>query len=230
MPIRPGAASRRLRRAVKYGVPFDPTSLDLDAWFVDPDMFRSRKAWHRAGFDILNPAKNTECMVAAHPSAPGYLFKKYPDDFRSQREQRENFSARVEGSERLARLITKRDLKHIVAPRKHVHVLPRSFGKDTQVLIVERLDILGTEKTEACFHDIAEPVLRELILVLVRYRGLDSNSKNVQFTTDGKIAFIDLENWQRAYRKEVRLRSISTYMSKRGRKLAEKILGERTRG
>ena len=83
----------------------------------------------------------------------GYLFKKYPDDFRSQREQRANFAARVEGSERLAHLI-------------------------------------------------------------------------LQFTRDGKIAFVDLENWQRAYRKEVRLSSISTYMSKRGRKLAEQILGE----
>ena len=207
-------------------MPFDPIALDLDAWFVDPEMFRSRKAWGRAGFDILNPAKNTECMVAAHPEAPGYLFKKYPDDFRSQSEQRANFAARVEGSERLARLIAKRDLKHIVAPRKHVHVLPRSFGKDTQVLVVERLDILGTEKTEECFHEITEPVLRELISVLVRYRGLDSNSKNVQFTREGKIAFVDLENWQRAYRKEVRLSSISTYMSKRGRKLAETILAE----
>ena len=226
MPIRPRAANRRLRRAVKYSVSFDPTSLDLDAWFVDPEMFQSRKAWGRAGFNILNPAKNTECMVASHPGALDYLFKKYPDAFRSQREQRENFAARVEGSERLARLIQKRDLKHIVAPRKHVHVLPRSFGRDAHILIVERIDIVGTENTEACFHEITEPVLRELISVLIAYRGLDSNSKNVQFTRDGKIAFVDLENWQRAYRKEVRLRSIGTYLSKGGRKLANKLLDE----
>jgi hypothetical protein len=132
----------------------------------------------------------------------------------------------MEGSERLGRFIQKHGLVHVVAPRKHVHVLPRSFGRDAQVLVVERLDILGTSKTEDCFHDIAEPVLRELISVLVAYRGLDSNSKNVQFTRDGKIAFVDLENWQRAYRKEVRLRSIGTYLSKSGRKLANKILDE----
>ena len=205
---------------------FDPTSLPLDAWFSDPDMFRSRKTWGRAGFDVREQAKDTEVLVAAHPSAPGYLFKKYPNDFRSQREQRENFAARLEGSQRLGRFIQKHGLRHIVAPRKYVHDLPRSFGSHAQVLVVERLDILGTRKSEERFHEISEPVLRELISVLVAYRGLDSNSKNVQFTADGKIAFVDLENWQRAYRKEVRLSSISTYMSKRGRKLAEQILGE----
>jgi hypothetical protein len=205
-------------------VTFDPISLNLAAWFDDPDMFRSRKAWSRAGFDVCDPAKDTECMVAAHPSAPGYLFKKYPDDFRSQREQRENFAARLEGSVRLGRFINKHGLVHIKAPRKHVHVLPRTFGRDNQVLIVERLDIVGTKETEDRFHDIDESVLRELIAVLTAFRGLDSNSKNVQFTTDGKIAFVDLENWQRAWRKDVRLRSIRTYLSKRGRRLAERLL------
>jgi len=29
---------------------------------------------------VLDPAKDTECMVAAHRSAPGYLFKKYTDE------------------------------------------------------------------------------------------------------------------------------------------------------
>jgi len=205
---------------------FDPTSLDLDAWFVDPDMFRSRKTWRRAGFDVLDPAKDTECMVASHPSAPSYLFKKYPDAFRSQREQRENFAARIEGSVRLGHFINKHGLRHVVAPTKHLHVLPRSFGRDAQVLVVERLDIVGVDKTEDRFHDIAEPVLRELIVVLTEFRGLDSNSKNVQFTCDGKIAFVDLENWRRAWRKEVRLSSIGTYLSKSGRKLASRILDD----
>jgi hypothetical protein len=205
---------------------FDPTSLKLDEWFEDPDMFRSRKSWRKAGFDVRDPAKDSECMVASHPSAPDYLFKKYPDDFRSQHEQRENFAARLEGSVRLGRFIDKHGLIHIKAPRKHVHVLPRTFGRDNQVLIVERLDIVGTKETEDRFHDITEPVLRELITVLAAFRGLDSNSKNVQFTTDGKIAFVDLENWQRAWRKEVRLRSIGTYLSKRGRKRAARLLDD----
>jgi hypothetical protein len=80
-------------------VAFDPTSLDLDALFTDPDMFDSRRAWRRAGFEVLDPAKDTECMVAAHPTAPGYLFKKYTSVI-SRREQRANYASRARGASR----------------------------------------------------------------------------------------------------------------------------------
>ena len=204
---------------------FDPKSLDLDGLFTDPDMFDSRRAWRRAGFNVLDPAKDTECMVAAHRSAPGYLFKKYANDI-SHKEQRENYAARIEGAARLAELVRRKSLQHVVAPRKHLHDLPKSFGKSSCVLVVERLDIVGTNESEARYHDIADPVLRDLLRVIVRFKGLDSNSKNVQFTRDGRIAFVDLENWNRSDRKEVRLKSISNYLSKDKLKLARRILDD----
>ena len=204
---------------------FDPKSLDLDGLFADPDMFDSRRAWRRAGFDVLDPAKDVECMVAAHPSAPGYLFKKYADDI-SQKEQRENYAARIEGAARLAELIRRERLVHVVAPKKHLHDLPKSFGKSSRVLVVERIDVVGAGASERRYHDIADPVLRDLLRVIVRFKGLDSNSKNVQFTRDGRIAFVDLENWNRNDRKEVRIKSIGSYLSKEKLKLAHRILDE----
>lgn len=204
---------------------FDPKSLDLDGLFTDPDMFDSRKAWRRAGFDVLDPAKATECMVAAHPSAPSYLFKKYADDV-SQKEQNENYAARIEGAARLAELIRRESLQHVVAPKKHLHDLPKSFGKSSCVLVVERLDIVGSDESERRYRDVADDVLRDLLRVLVAFKGLDSNSKNVQFTQGGKIAFIDLENWGRKDRDEVRLKSIGSYLSKDKLKLARKILDD----
>jgi len=209
-------------------VAFDPKSLDLDRLFTDPAMFASRKAWQRAGFDVLKPAKDIECMVAAHASAPGYLFKKYTDAV-SNHDQCGNYDARIEGAQRVAKLIRKESLRRIVVAQKHLHELPRSFGKHVRVLVVERLDVVGTDESERCYKHIAEDVLRELLIVLVRYRGLDSNSKNVQFTRDGKIAFVDLENWKRAYRKPVALKSIGSYMAKDRLQLAHKILGDLTR-
>jgi hypothetical protein len=205
---------------------FDPAALELDKLFVDPDMFDSRKAWRRAGFDVLDPQKDTECMVAGHASAPGYLFKKYPDRI-SQAVQRDNFAARARGAARVAELIRALSLEHAVVPQKHVHELPRSFGKDVQVLVVERLDIVGTDASEERYANIAEPVLRDLLRVLVKFPGLDSNSKNVQFTRGGKIAFIDLENYRRRDRTEVTLRSIRDYLSREKFKLARTILGAR---
>lgn len=207
---------------------FDPKSLGLDRLFTDPGMFASRKTWARAGFDVLNPAKDIECMVAAHASAPGYLFKKYTDAV-SNSEQCDNYDARIEGAERVTKLIHKESLKHIVVAQKYIHELPRDFGKRARVLVVERLDVVGTDESERRYKHIADDVLRELLIVLVRYRGLDSNSKNVQFTREGKIAFVDLENWRRAYRKPVHLKSISSYMAKDRLALAHKILGDLAR-
>jgi len=206
-------------------VPFDPRSLDLGALFVDPDMFDSRRAWRRAGFDVFDPAKDTECMVAAHPSAPGCLFKKYADDV-SRREQAANYEARIEGARRLADLIRRQDLQHVVVPEKHLHDLPRSFGKSSWVLVVERLDVVGPGESERSYRRITEEILRDLLRVLVAFPGLDSNSKNVQFTRAGQIAFVDLENWRRRDRRQVQLKSIGSYLSKDGRKQARKILDD----
>lgn len=189
-------------------------------------MFDSRKAWRREGFEVRDPAKDTECMIASHPSTPGYLFKKYPSPERSEKEQRANFMARIEGSRRLASFIQKHGLRHVVVPRKYLHELPRAFGKAASVLVVERLDIVGSGASEDLYRHIAEPVLRELLMVLVELPGLDSNSKNVQFTRDGKIAFVDLENCCRPDRKRVRLKSIGEYLSKDRRKIAHRILDE----
>ena len=202
---------------------FDPTSVGLAALFTDPSMFHSRRAWRRAGFDVLDPAKDTECMVAAHPSAPGCLFKKYPDDV-SRREQNANYTARIEGAGRVAEFIRRRGLQHVAVPKKYLHELPRAFGKGQHVLVVERMDVLGKDESERRFRDVAEPVLRDLLRVLVELPGLDSNSKNVQFMRDGRIAFVDLENWDRPDRDTVTLKSIGSYLSKDKRKLARKIL------
>jgi hypothetical protein len=199
-----------------------------DDLFRDAGMFASRKAWRRAGFDVLDPAKETECMVAAHPTVPGRLFKKYANDV-DPKEQRENFATRLSGSHALAELVTSWQLAHVVVPGKALHELPCDFwidGKPLHVLVVDRMDVVGRDATVERFADISEPVLRELLRVLVRYKGLDSNAKNIQFTRDGKIAFLDLEHWDRTDRDRVKLKSIGEYLSKRGRKLAKKILDE----
>lgn len=204
---------------------FDPRSLDLAALFTDPGMFDARRTWSRAGFAVHDPAKPSECMVAAHPSAPDHLFKKYSSAV-AQRAQHQNYATRVEGAARLAKLIDRAALQHVAVPKKHIHALPRSFGKAASILVVERLDVVGPAVSERHYRHIDEAVLRDLLHVLVELPGLDSNSKNVQFTRAGKIAFVDLENWSHRDRREVRLKSIGSYLSSAGRKQAAKILGE----
>lgn len=208
--------------AIDVTMTFDPRSLDLDALFASPVMFDSRAAWSAAGFQIVTPAKPTECMVASHSSAPGYLFKKYATGNLSTKEQNENYATRIEGGERLAKFIAKRGLRHVVVPKKYLHALPKRFGKDARVLVVERLDILAPNDAVSRYHSIAEAVLRELMMVIAKFKGLDSNAKNIPFLRDDRIAFVDLEHWDR--HKKSRLKVLGSYLSKENLALAHKLL------
>lgn len=201
---------------------FDPESIDLDKLFVDPRMLDSRAAWSAAGFDVIaGGGSPTACMVAAHPSAPGYLFKKFGPAV-SRADQRDNYETRVEGARKLAKFIAKECLRHVTVPRKGLRDLPRRFGKRARVLVVERLDVLGAEDTARQYRSIAPPVLRDLLAVLAEYEGLDSTALNVPFLRDGRIGFIDLEHWER--RKRSTLKTLGGYLTAENLAYARRIL------
>jgi septum formation topological specificity factor MinE len=203
-------------------VSFDPESIDLDALFVDPAMFDSRAAWSAASFEIIaGGGSPTACMVAAHASAPGYLFKKFTRAV-SRKDQNENYEARVKGARKLAKFVAKKRLRHVVVPRKILRDLPRRFGKRARVLVVERLDILGPEDTARRYRSIVRPVLRDLLAVLAKYAGLDSTALNVPFLRDGRIAFVDLEHWER--RKRTILKTLGGYLTAEDLALSRKVL------
>jgi len=182
-------------------MPLDPSSLDLDRLFRDPDMFDTADDWRSAGFEILRDSEN-KIVVASHPSVEGYLFKKYVNAGKREAlgDQLENYETRVEGARRLRALITERGLHHVVVPQKWLRPLPPRFGAHGQsahVLVVERLDLLGEGATSRQYLRIDEDVLRDLCVVLHEFRGLDSSLKNVPFTSGGQVAFIDTEHWDR---------------------------------
>ena len=203
---------------------------DFSRLFRDPRMFDSADAWHDAGFDILRASENKIC-VAGHPSVPGYLFKKYVRSGKRAAldDQLENYRRRVEGARRLRALIADRHLRHVVVPGKRLHELPDRFsshGHPSHVLVVDRLDLLDTEETEHRYGRIDDEALRELCIVLYAFRGLDSTAKNVPFTRDGKIAFVDTEHWNRhAGRKKQRrfLRYLGDHLSSVSRRTAKKM-------
>ena len=207
----------------------DPrTSLDLKKLFRDPDMFESSDHWGDAGFEIVRSSES-KIMVASHEQAKGYLFKKYCDDI-SLDDQHENYLRRLDGIGKVRELIDEHQLQRIVAPQKWIHELPSAFSHKKQkshVLIVERLPILNKEDTESAYRDIDKKTLGELCVVLHSFRGLDSNAKNVPFTKDGKIAFIDTEHWDRhskkKYKQRKRLKYIREFLSDDRRKFAKKV-------
>jgi hypothetical protein len=208
-------------------MPFaDPGSIDMRALFRDADMFESRRAWSEAGFRVIERSNNGKIMVAQHASVPGLLFKKYTSDVELE-DQTKNYRRRVEGAQRLRQFVVDRTLSRVVVPRKWLLDLPREFSRrePSHVLAVEQLDLVSDEQTKATYQRIDPATLVELCTVVFHFRGMDSNTKNLPFVSDGRIAFIDTEHWDRGSSK-VHLHHVGEYLSATSRALAKKIFSQ----
>ena len=212
-------------------VTFDPHALDLKKLFDDPDMFESRDAFHDAGFDLVGRSSDSKIMAGSHRAAPGLLFKKYPNTV-SQQEQHENYTTRIEGADVLRAFVDERRLEHIVVPQKWIVALPSRFSAHKQsayILVVERLEIVEEAESRSAYYHIDKDVLRELCAVIFRFRGLDSNAKNIPFTSRGQLAFVDTEHWKRGKRRQY-LKHIDDYLSDERRDLAAKMFDDLEHG
>lgn len=218
---------------------FDPSASSLSALFRDPDMFESADDWADAGFEIIRASEN-KITVASHASVPGYLFKRYVNSGKREAldDQLKNYETRLEGSRQIRRLIDDKRLAHVVGPRKWLRELPEEFGSrrdPAHILIVERLDLLDSDASEHEYGQIVESTLRDLCVVLYAFRGLDSTAKNLPFTTDGRIAFIDTEHWNRHGDREKNrqrpwLKHLRDHLSRSSMKLAKALLDQLSGG
>lgn len=203
--------------------PTTPAAIDLRGLFRDPDMFDSNRSWRKAGFAVEGEGLESNIMVASHPSAPGYLFKKYSKKI-SPKDQLKNYRRRLEGAEKLRALIAAQQLTRIVVPQKWLHELPPEFsrkGTSSYVLVVEKLTLLESSASKRMYRGLDNEALRQLCTVLATFRGLDSGVRNIPFTDRGQMAFIDTERWDDE--KKVPLKRIREYLSDAQRKRAERI-------
>jgi len=210
----------------------DLAALDLGRIFSDPRMFASRCSLRAAGFEVLERSSGGKIMVGWHPAAPGVLFKKYGDDC-PREEQAANYARRVEGARRLRGLVEERGLLRVVVPQKRIWELPRSFSRGSrcaQVLVVERLEVLGAVESARRYAHIDEGLLEELCVVVHAFRGLDSNCRNVPLTEDGRVAFVDTEHWDRHRRRSGYLHRIREHLSRSGDRRAARIFAGLDRG
>lgn len=197
--------------------------------FHESRMFESEDRLERAGFEVIKGWKPGNVIVFNHPRAPDVIFKKYANAT-SPSAQLDNYSERLRGAEALRHFIIKHQLKHILVPQKYLHELPADFSfkkkSPSQVLICERIGILPKKQNKARYaEDFDEDVLRELCMVVSKFRGLDSGSYNMPFTPLGQIAFIDTENW-RGHQDRSKFEKVEKLMSRRTLKLAARFFDE----
>lgn len=178
-----------------------PLQNSLQDLFKQPKMFVSNHYLKKAGFETLNRDVKP-LMVARHPNLNGYIIKKFKNSV-SLEKQKNLFLKRIQGARMMQKFIKINQLQHIVVPRKWLYELPKQFSHGnikSYLLIAEDMDICSGENARdgeiaSKYYNLDYDVLKELCLFVYYFRGMDSSLRNMPFTNQNKIAFIDIEHW-----------------------------------
>ena len=172
-----------------------PSEINLDKLFYKESLFDSVDKLREGGFQIVRGSSKGRVSVAGHQSVPGYLFKKFLRDVsHSYEKQLGSYERRIRGARDLKTHLEALDIHSIVVPRKWLCELPSRFssgGKPEYVVVVEKCDFLDHDKSKQCYRAIAKDTLKDLCTIFFTFKHIDFSSRNMPFTTEGKIAFID---------------------------------------
>ena len=171
-----------------------PPEINLDVLFHRASLFDSADELRDAGFQIVRESEK-RVTVFGHPSAPGYLFKKFLRDVkRPFGKQLESYQKRVRGARALRAHLDALGIHSIVVPRKWLCKLPRKFrrrGKPDHLVVVEKCDLLERDKIKKRYHALPKETVKDLSSIFFTFERVDFSERNWPFTTEGKIAVID---------------------------------------
>lgn len=213
----PSPAFRNLSKKISpYLIREDhPIKGKLDQLFSKKRLLDSFEAMETAGFEILKT--NSELNVARHPELPGVIFKFYLDShdneprFKKLKLKEEFISEnslwllRINGSNRVQKIIDEhRFEKYFKVSKGLIYLLPedpKAIGPypKSSIFIEKDMDILSDPENEACYRQKFNRELLEAFHILLKESGLYDSVyiDNNPFCRDGKIAFVDTEEYDR---------------------------------
>ena len=172
-----------------------PPEVNLDKLFYKEPLFDSIDKLDAAGFQIVRGSSDGRVTVVGHPSVPGHLFKKFLRDVsHSYEKQLASYERRVRGARDLKAHLEALGIHSIVVPRKWLCQLPSRFssgGNPEYIVVVEKCNFLDRTQSKQHYRSIAKDTLRNLCTIFFTFKRVDFSSRNMPFTSEGKISFID---------------------------------------
>lgn len=187
-----------------YLLPGDhPIKHKLDRLFQKKRVTQSLDLFEQAGFRGAEMRKPTNIVVGKHPDFSGYLFKVFLDTQPPLCDWA-YWLKRIEGAQSIQACIQQHGFQHFRVPQKWIYPLPdepsppntSQYHRKNFILIVEDMDILSKEENLRAFKKKMTPqILQELHTILTE-EGLIGSvyPKNIPFTRQGDLAFIDTEH------------------------------------
>lgn len=192
-----------------------PIKNRLDALFSKTRLLASYETLKQAGFRIH--ISKSELDVVFHPDLKGYIIKFYLDThenlpYFNKLNLTDKYISevrlwllRIAGVARIKEILDKHHYHHLIkVPKKWIYPLPLTpESKDVFskyfVLVEEDMNLVNDEENKRRYREEMTPeLLKALYTVLkegVLYDSVYIN--NNPFSTDGKIAFIDTEEYDR---------------------------------
>lgn len=173
----------------------------LDMIFGQIRILSSTEALEKAGFKIIFNQTKRGLVVARHPRLPGCLLKMYLDS--SPRTEWPLWILRAKGARIIQELLNKYHYNEIMkVPQKWIYPVPckdrpvaneNTFPKDF-ILIVQDMKLVTESYSLYCYKNYMTFARLGALYTMIQKGGLsDSHIKNIPFSADQKIAFIDTE-------------------------------------
>lgn len=184
-----------------------PVKGKLDKIFSESRASLNLETLTKAGFKKSKPRNITKIVVTNHSSMPGYIFKLYLD---SQGEfvegaELEYLLKRIEGANIVRKVIADYGLGSFFSvPQKWIykipshHLPPLGCIQRRYLLVVEDMNIYSKSKNMKIWksNKVTYDLLDKLYLILKESCLSDcAKPSNIPFTIDGRIAFIDTQNY-----------------------------------
>lgn len=191
-----------------------PIKFELDQIFSKFRATSCSLTMKMAGFENLEEWKWDKVYVAKHPKLKGYLVKAYLDDHLFMNDH--TLVNRIIGADILREGIQVFGYQSFFkVPHKWLYQLPDypeslpGLNQKNFILIVEDMNIVSKKKNIEMYRSLSEEKLLPLFHMINSFGLVDSiYIKNIPFSRDGKIAFVDLERhhlWPISFEKLARM-------------------------
>ncbi len=180
-----------------------PIKHKLDRLFQKTRATQSLDLFEQAGFGRAEMRKPTNIVVGRHPAFKGYLFKVFLDTQPPLCDWA-YWLKRIEGARSIQACIQQHGFQHFRVPKKWIYPLPDEpsppntshYHRKNFILIVEDMDILPKKENLRAFKKKMTPQLLQELYTILTEEGLIGSvyPKNIPFTHQGDLAFIDTEH------------------------------------
>lgn len=177
-----------------------PLKKKMDKLFTSFRVTENEASLRRAGFQKTTPAAFSNAIISKNDHLSGYYFKFYDDQQQIDVESKQWVDRASEAKSLQRAIIAHGYEEFFKVPKKWIYLIPenpKSNGPQPKnfILVATQIDIVKRSVNHYKWENNVTRKLLRAVWTLTNEEGLVDScvAHNLTFTTDDKLAFVDLE-------------------------------------